>query len=99
MTRPTDKEQYLSDFRQELNDCCRILPNGGAFGGTGQVPNVGPMRDLLNRVTLLNRSLRYARIDELLDSEEYRSIEVPLNQLIRLVSQLATQMQSGKFNI
>ncbi|PIK37600.1 hypothetical protein BSL78_25576 [Apostichopus japonicus] len=86
----TDKEQFLHDFRREANDTCRLLTNVDPQSQS----DVLPVRNALNRLVVLRRALRYAKLGRLLNEDEYTVASMSLDGLKGAVTNLAQELET-----
>ncbi|KAJ8032735.1 hypothetical protein HOLleu_22763 [Holothuria leucospilota] len=85
MSRSTDKEEFLRDFRRETNECCRALTTHlpGEDENVGQYrPSLPVVREVLGRLTELSRALIYAEEGRLISPEEYDVLSASMNTLV-----------------
>ncbi|PIK45972.1 hypothetical protein BSL78_17180 [Apostichopus japonicus] len=87
MTRLDDRDQFLRDFRREVNDCVRVV--------TTQLDNQQVLGDVLERLSALKRDLLHSRTGDIVSASAYDSLLSSLNRLVELVSRQAEVEESN----
>lgn len=81
MTRLDDRDQFLRDFRREVNDCVRVV--------TTQLDNQQVLGDVLERILPLNEICSTLGQETIVSASAYDSLMSSLHRLVEIVSRQA----------